>query len=60
MFFGINFVFVQQKNFNIDEQDSIISYSIFSTILVRYLLNTRYDNRRFEMISDEVSRAGGT
>ena len=61
VFLVINFVFVRKiKNFNIDRNKiQLFHILFFSTILVRYLLNTRYYNARFEMISDEVSRAGG-
>ena len=61
VFLVINFVFIRKmKNFSIDRKNiKLFHILFFTTILVRYLLNTRLYNRRFEIFSDEVNRGGG-
>ena len=61
VFLVINFVFIRQmKNFSVDRKNiKLFHILFFTTILVRYLLNIRFYNRRFELFSDEVNRGGG-
>lgn len=61
VFLVINFVFIRKmKNFSIDRKNiKLFHILFFTTILVRYLLNSRLYNRRFEIFSDEVNRGGG-
>ena len=61
VFLVINFVFIRKmKNFSIDRKNiKLFHILFFTTILVRYLLNTSLYNGRFEIFSDEVNRGGG-
>ncbi len=61
VFLVFNFIFIRKmKNFTIDRNNIKLFHSLFFiTMLVRYLLNYRFYNRRFEIFTEEVSYSGG-